>query len=84
MNILIFLIGYGNTLIRNESNLYQNKGIEKGWTAMRPPLVYGCVKSNFYVQRTIHQYSRVCNWFLRLGIRTLVNYKTEINNTNFK
>ena len=58
------LTGYGNTLIRNESNLYQNKGLEQGWTAMRPPLAYGCVKSNFYAPHSIHQYSRDVIGFL--------------------
>ncbi|PIM95847.1 cytochrome c1 [Candidatus Hodgkinia cicadicola] len=58
------LTGYGNTLIRNESNLYQNKGLEQGWTAMRPPLAYGCIKSNFYAPHSIHQYSRDVIGFL--------------------
>ncbi len=77
------LTGYGNTLIRNESNLYQNKGLEQGWTAMRPPLAYRCVKSNFYSPHFIHQHSRDVIGFW-IGIRTMIDYKTEINNTSFK
>ncbi len=60
------LTGYNKFNEKLYNGLFYNKSFEFGLTAMRPPLVNSCVKYNFCMPLTVHQYSQdVCaflNW----------------------
>ncbi|MFP2998116.1 cytochrome c1, partial [Candidatus Hodgkinia cicadicola] len=72
------LTGYIRNHLQSHNNFFYNKRFKFGITAMRPPLTNGCIKHNFNVPLTVHQYSRDISEFLHWVSEPWINSRKKL------